>query len=45
MNNTLIGVNIADIHMAAFNPKEQYEIMKKLDLPAAKIEHPDFDLS
>ena len=28
-----------------FNPKEQYEIMKKLDLPAAKIEHPDFDLS
>lgn len=28
-----------------FNPKEQYEIMKKLDLPAAKIEHPDFDLT
>lgn len=28
-----------------FNPKEQYEIMKKLDLPAAKIEQPDFDLS
>lgn len=28
-----------------FNPKEQYEIMKKLELPAAKIEHPDFDLS
>lgn len=29
MNNTLIGVNIADIHMAAFNPKEQYEILKE----------------
>lgn len=28
-----------------FNPKEQYEIMKKLDLPAAKIEHPDFNLT
>lgn len=28
-----------------FNPKEQYEIMKKLDLPNAKVEHPEFDLS
>ena len=28
-----------------FNPKEQYEVMKNLDIPAAKVEQPDFDLS
>ena len=28
-----------------FNPKEQYEVMKKLDIPAVQVEHPDFDLS
>lgn len=28
-----------------FNPKEQYEVMKKLDIPAVQVEHPEFDLS
>lgn len=28
-----------------FNPKEQYEVMKNLDIPAAQVEQPDFDLS
>jgi hypothetical protein len=28
-----------------FNPKEQYEIMKKLEIPAVPVEEPKFDLS
>lgn len=43
-NNNAPG-QITQNNTYIFNPKEQYEIMKKLDLPAAKIEHPDFDLS
>jgi hypothetical protein len=43
-NNNVPG-QITQNNTYIFNPKEQYEVMKKLDIPAPQIEHPDFDLS